>query len=157
MQTVATLIRRRVLRRLIWVCTVCQLPFYGSSDYNGLKCSSARSFAGTDKVLSFCLDNSRSYKETLENMFETAQDKTYNKTCVTSKDSDQPIYPPSIARVLFYPSLDIPEAVEDTCDQRKLWSDCADAQAVQSLRWSHKSYYRFCRALALFYLEVCIA
>ena len=26
-QTVKTLIRRRVLRRLIWVCTVCQLPF----------------------------------------------------------------------------------------------------------------------------------
>ena len=22
--------------RLIWVCTVCQLPFYGSPDYNGL-------------------------------------------------------------------------------------------------------------------------
>ena len=34
-----TLIRRRVLRRLIWVCTVCQLPFYGSPDYNGLKTS----------------------------------------------------------------------------------------------------------------------
>ena len=26
LQTVETLIRRRVLRRLIWVCTVCQLP-----------------------------------------------------------------------------------------------------------------------------------
>ena len=26
----------RVLRRLIWVCTVCQLPFYGLSDNNGL-------------------------------------------------------------------------------------------------------------------------
>ena len=26
----------RVLRRLNWVCTVCQLPFYGSPDYNGL-------------------------------------------------------------------------------------------------------------------------
>ena len=23
-------------RRLIWVCTVCQLPFYGSPNYNGL-------------------------------------------------------------------------------------------------------------------------
>ena len=29
MQTMETMIRRRVLRRLIWVCTVCQLPFYG--------------------------------------------------------------------------------------------------------------------------------
>ena len=29
LQTVETLIRRRVLRRLIWACTVCQLPFRG--------------------------------------------------------------------------------------------------------------------------------
>ena len=35
-QTVETLIRRRVLQRLIWVCTVCRLSFYGSPDYNGL-------------------------------------------------------------------------------------------------------------------------
>ena len=31
-----TLIRRRILWCLIWVCTVCQLPFYGSPDCNGL-------------------------------------------------------------------------------------------------------------------------
>ena len=29
LQTVETRIRRRVLRRLIWICTVCQLPVYG--------------------------------------------------------------------------------------------------------------------------------
>ena len=29
------LIRRHVLRRLIWVCTVFQLPFHGSPDYDG--------------------------------------------------------------------------------------------------------------------------
>ena len=28
---------------------------------------------------------------------------------------------------------------------------CADAQADLSLRWSHKIYRRFCRALALFF------
>ena len=48
----------------------------------------------------------------------------------------------------FYPFLDSPEAVEGTFDQRRRWSDCADAQADLSLRWSHKSYCRFCRALA---------
>ena len=37
LQTVEILIRRRLLWRLIWVCTVCQLPFYGSPNYNGLK------------------------------------------------------------------------------------------------------------------------
>ena len=39
LQTVETLIRRRILRHLIWVCTDCQLPFYGSPDYNGLSIS----------------------------------------------------------------------------------------------------------------------
>ena len=38
--------------------------------------------------------------------FEPAQDKIYNKTCVTSKDSNQPVPPRSMARVLIYPSLD---------------------------------------------------
>ena len=31
---------------------------------------------------------------------------------VTSKDSDQPVHPPSMARVLVHPSLDSLEAVE---------------------------------------------
>ena len=63
---------------------------------------------------------------------------------MTSRDSD---YPPSIARVHVYLSLDSTEAAEDTCNQRRLRSDCADAQADLSLRWSHKSYCRVCRAL----------
>ena len=81
-------------------------------------------------------------------IYEQAHGKTYDKTCVTSKDSDQPVRPPSLASVLVYPSLASLEVVEDTCDQRRLWSDCADAQADLIIRWSHKSYYRFCRALA---------
>ena len=36
LQTVETLIRCHILQHLIWVCTVCQLPFYESPDYNGL-------------------------------------------------------------------------------------------------------------------------
>ena len=66
----------------------------------------------------------------------------YNKTRVTSKVSDQPVHPPSMARVLVYSSLDSLKAVEGTCDQRRLRSDCANAQADLSLRWSHKSYCR---------------
>ena len=31
---------------------------------------------------------------------------------------------------------------------REDWSDCADAQADLSFHWSHKSYCRFCHALA---------
>ena len=67
-------------------------------------------------------------------------DKTYNKTCVTSKDSDQSVHIHSKAWVLVYPSLDRPDVIEGTYDQRRLWSDCADAQADLNLRWSHKSY-----------------
>ena len=51
---------------------------------------------------------------------EPAHDKTCNKSCVTSKDSDQPIHPPSMARILIYPSLDNPEVAEGSCNQRRL-------------------------------------
>ena len=57
-----------------------------------------------------------------------------------------------MARDLVHPSLNSPEAVEDICDQRRLWSDCADTQVDLRLRWSHKSYCRFCRALTLIIL-----
>ena len=53
-------------------------------------------------------------------VYEPAHDKTYNKTCVTSKGSDQPVHPPRMARVLVHPSLNSPEAVEGACDQRRL-------------------------------------
>ena len=56
----------------------------------------------------------------VNNINEPAHDKIYNLTCVTSKDSDQPVYPPSTARALIYPSLDSLEAVEGTCDQQRL-------------------------------------
>ena len=79
---------------------------------------------------------------------EPLHDKTYNKTCISSKDSDQPVHSPSMARVLIYPSLGSPMAIEGTCNQRRLRSDCANVQVDLSLHWSHKSYCRFCRALA---------
>ena len=49
--------------------------------------------------------------------YEPVHDKTYNKTCVTSKDSNQPVHLPSMARILLYFSLDSLEVVEGTCDQ----------------------------------------
>ena len=49
-------------------------------------------------------------------IYEPAHDKTYNKTSVTSKDSDQPVHPPCMAKVFIYPSLGSLEAVECTCD-----------------------------------------
>ena len=44
-------------------------------------------------------------------IFEPAHKKTYNKTCVTSKDSDQPLHPRNMARVLICYSLNSLEAV----------------------------------------------
>ena len=61
--------------------------------------------------------------------YEPRHNKTYSKTFVTYKDSDQCVNPSSMARVLVHPPLDSPEAVEDTCDQQRLLSDCVDAQA----------------------------
>ena len=40
---------------------------------------------------------------------------THDKTCVTSKDTDQSVHPTSMARVLVLDSL---EVVEGTCDQK---------------------------------------
>ena len=49
-----------------------------------------------------------------------AKNNNNNKTCWTSKDSNQDVHSPSMARVLVYPYLDSPDAVEDICDQRRL-------------------------------------
>ena len=54
---------------------------------------------------------------------EPTHNKTYNKACVTSKESDHSVHPHSMIRVLVYPSLVIPEAIEGTCDQQRLWSE----------------------------------
>ena len=51
---------------------------------------------------------------------ESAHDKTYHKTSVSSKDSDQPIHPRIMAMVLVYHFWDSLEAVKATYDQRRL-------------------------------------
>ena len=77
----------------------------------------------------------------------------------TTKPTRRPVWPaktqtsryihPVWQEFSFIPLLiNSPKAVEGTCDQRRLWSDCADAQSDLSLCWSHKSYCRFCCALA---------
>ena len=53
-----------------------------------------------------------------------------------------------MARFLVHSSFDSRQAVDGTCDQQRLRSDSADAQADLSLHKSHKSCCRFCLALA---------
>ena len=81
-----------------------------------------------------------------EHIFEPARDKTYNNTCVTSEDSDQPVHPPSMAKLLIYPSFGSLSSVDGTRDQRT--DQAAHAQADLSIRWSHKSNCMFCLSLA---------
>ena len=79
------------------------------------------------------------------NMIEPAHVKTYNKTCVTSKDSDQPVHPPSMARFSSIPLWD------GGC-RRHMRSVKIDqtAQMCRLIRVlaGRTSYCRFCRALA---------
>ena len=46
-------------------------------------------------------------------------DKTSNKTCASSEDSDQPIHT-QYDKDHAYPTLNSPETIEDPCDQRRL-------------------------------------
>ena len=49
-----------------------------------------------------------------------AHNKTYNKTCMTSIDSDQPVHLHNMAKGLIPSSLNCLKDVEGTCDRRKL-------------------------------------
>ena len=71
-----------------------------------------------DVVFLFCFVFS--IKSTSTFHIEPVHNKTYNKTCVTRKDSYQPVHPSSLTRVLIYPSLESLETLQGTCDQRRL-------------------------------------
>ena len=73
---------------------------------------------------------------------EPQRQKTYLLTCAASEDSDQPAHS-HICAVWSESSLDAfldsQRYKVSSCGQRRLWSDCADAQADLSLRWAHMS------------------
>ena len=84
--------------------------------------------------------------------------RTTNNTCVTSKDSDQPVHPPSMTRVLVYPTLNSQE-VEGTYNQQRLWSDCAEVLKVLSCTSSmsrHASYQEMSYTILYTYHMVCV-
>ena len=116
MQTVKTLIRHRVMRHLIWVCTVCRRPFYETLSTNGLM---------SDLVPLVT--------------YETHRQKTYLRTCAPSEDSDQPAISRSLTRSFAGRNLVSQGYNVSSCVQRRLLSDCADAQADLSLCWAHMS------------------
>ena len=65
--------------------------------------------------------------------------KTYLRTCAPSEDSDQPVHSRSLIRIFTGHILDREGCKVSSCRQRRLWSDCADAQADLSFRWAHIS------------------
>ena len=78
-----------------------------------------------------------------QKIYEPAHDKTCNKTCATSEDSDQPAHPHSLirdfaARMCLLQSQGYPKK-----DKRVSLPYLADVQANLSLCWLHKSYCRF--------------
>ena len=80
-------------------------------------------------------------------LYESAHDKTNKMPCAPSEDSDQPGHPPSLIRV-FTVRMKIASVLSYSLSgQRRLWSDCADAQADLSLRWVHMAFCWFCHAL----------
>ena len=66
---------------------------------------------------------------------ESTHDKTNNKTFVTSKLSDQPVYPPYMARVLVYPSLDSLKTIKGMCRQIWVFADCTSLIICFVVRW----------------------
>ena len=57
--------------------------------------------------------------------------------CAPSEDSDQPAHSRSLIRIFTVRILHSQGCKVSSCGQRRLKSDCADAQADLSLRWAH--------------------
>ena len=75
---------------------------------------------------------------------ESVQDKTYNRTWVTSEDSDQPAHPYSLVRVFADRTCLLQPLGFPKKDEQELLPYWVDVQADLSLCWLHKSYCGFC-------------
>ena len=119
------------------------------------KCKSYSHFFSKN-ISIYAIFNDQSFNDTLTNNIYSFEQLGPDKSCVTSKDSDQPVHPPSMARAPVYSSLDSLEAVEGTCDQQRPWSDCTNAQADLSLHWSSRLIVDFVLGWLIFlFLFLC--
>ena len=71
--------------------------------------------------------------------------------CAPIEDSDQPRHPPSLIRVFAVSSMGSSGPKLSSCGKRRLWSDCAGAQADLSLRWAHTHFVGFVAVQMLTY------
>ena len=74
--------------------------------------------------------------------------KPYNKTSATSEDSDQPAHARSLTRVFADRMYLLQPPGYKQRDKREPLPYWVDVYSDLCLCWSHKSYCRFCRALA---------
>ena len=81
-------------------------------------------------LLSYLLVSSSGHKEIWAATWQNQQSDWR-----PSEDSDQPGHPPSLIRVFAVRSMGSLGPKLSSCGQWRLWSDWADAQADQSLRW----------------------
>ena len=79
---------------------------------------------------------------------EPPHNKTNNTAFVPSEDTD----PPSLIRVFVVRSIGSLGPTISSSEQRRLWSDCADAQVDRCLRWAQWPFCWFCHAVAHVYL-----
>ena len=79
----------------------------------------------------------------LNSVFEMPHDKTNKMASAPSETSDQPGHPPSLIRG-FTVCMKKPWVLSYWFStQQRLWSDWADAQSDQSLRWAHSHFVGF--------------
>ena len=93
------------------------------------------------------MQNYAPYKLILHNNY-AAHDKTYDKTCATSNDSDQPAHPRSLIRIFADRMRLLQSLGYSKMDEREPLVYCTGVQAGLSLCWSDRSYCMFFRALA---------
>ena len=83
--------------------------------------------------------------------YELVQDKTYIKTCVISKDSDQPALSRRLIRVFADHMCILHPPGNPKRDKREPMAYWVDVLADLRLCWLHRSCCRFCYALAHFF------
>ena len=64
---------------------------------------------------------------------------TYLRKSAPGEDSDQLAHMKCIIRIITRRFLDSEGCKVSSCGERRLPSDCADAQSDESLRWAHMS------------------
>ena len=91
---------------------------------------------------------------------ESQREETYLLTCAPTEDLNQPTHPHSLIRVFAVRMRKLYILGYPKCAQWRFWSDCANVQSDQNLRWAHMFIgtfsdisARFC--LGVLYSNVC--